>query len=82
VVTFVYDLVYILFLKDNEATDAEFSDMMSGVRRFAYFFFWISFLLRPVVIIVLWKDSLDFNKITTRAKQDSVGSAMIGNSMP
>lgn len=34
-----------------------------NVRRFAYFFAWISFIFRPIVLLVLWKDSLDFRKI-------------------
>ena len=63
VVSFVYDLIYLLFIHDSESVDAEFGEMQTGVRRFAYFFFWISFAFRPVVILVLWNDSLDFRKI-------------------
>lgn len=73
VISFLYDLVYLLFLHDSSAVDAEFGDMQAGVRKFAYFFCWISFAFRPVVILVLWKDSLDFRKIV-RGKQDSMGS--------
>ncbi len=80
VVSFLYDLVYLLFIHNSEAVDAEFGEMQTGVRRFAYFFFWISFAFRPVVILVLWKDSLDFRKIV-RHKQDSMGTGPAGDSM-
>jgi hypothetical protein len=43
------------------------------VRRFAYFFAWISFAFRPIVIIIIWKDSLDFRKII-RQKSEQGGS--------
>ena len=80
VVSFAYDLIYLLFIHDSDAVDAEFGDMQTGIRRFAYFFFWISFAFRPVVILVLWKDSLDFRKIV-RHKQDSMGSEPAGKTM-
>ena len=36
--------------------------MAINVRRLAYFFCWISFALRPVVLLVFWKNSLNFTK--------------------
>jgi len=80
VISFVYDLVYLLFIHNSEAVDAEFGEMQASVRKFAFFFFWISFAFRPVVILVLWKDSLDFRKIL-KHKQDSTGSAASGDNM-
>ena len=79
-ISFVYDLAYLVFIHSSEAIDAEFGDMQTGVSRFAYFFFWISLAFRPVVILVLWKDSLDFRKIV-RHKQDSMGSGVAGDHM-
>jgi hypothetical protein len=80
VISFVYDLVYLLFIHNSEAVDAEFGEMQASVRKFAYFFFWISFAFRPVVILVLWKDSLDFRKII-KHKQDTMGSGTTGDIM-
>jgi len=80
VISFLYDLVYLLFIHNSSAVDAEFGDMQAGVRKFAFFFCWISFAFRPVVILVLWKDSLDFRKIV-RQKQDSMGSGAAGDTM-
>lgn len=37
--------------------------MAIPVRRFSYFFCWLSFAFRPFVIAVFWKDSLDFRNI-------------------
>jgi len=80
VISFIYDLIYLLFIHDSSAIDAEFGEMQTGVRMFAYFFCWISLGFRPVVILVLWKDSLDFRKIV-RHKQDSMGSGANGDTM-
>lgn len=37
--------------------------MNINTRRFAYLFVWLSLLFRPIVIVLLWKDSRDFRKI-------------------
>lgn len=37
--------------------------MQVNVSRFAYLFVWLSFLFRPVVILLLWKASRDFRRI-------------------
>jgi hypothetical protein len=62
-VTFIYDIVFLLFIHDAETEDNESGGTEVNLRRFSYFFCWISFFFRPVVILVLWKDSLDFRNI-------------------
>ncbi len=61
-VSFVYDLVFLIFLHSSEADDESDAELAVNVRRFAYFFAWISFALRPVVVLVFWKVSLEFRK--------------------
>lgn len=61
--TFVYDLIFLLLIHDSQSEDNEFQGMQVNLSRFAYMFVWISFLFRPVVILILWKDSREFNKI-------------------
>lgn len=76
--TFVFDFIHLIFLHDSREDDEADCEMTKNVRRFSYFFAWISFLIRPVVIVVFWKDSLDFMKIIknqSSEKQD-VLSAM------
>jgi mannose/fructose/N-acetylgalactosamine-specific phosphotransferase system component IIC len=63
VVTFIYDLVFLFFIRDVKAEDAEFDGLHINLNRFAYTFVWISFLFRPIVILVLWRDSLEFRRI-------------------
>jgi len=63
VLTFLYDLIFLLILHDSESDDQQNMGMMTNLRRFAYFFAWISLLFRPIVIMVLWKDSLDCRRI-------------------
>lgn len=72
-VSFVYDLIFLVFLHDSEADDALDSNMAINVRRFAYFFSWLSFAFRPVVILILWKVSLHFRRIV-RGKQNGQNS--------
>ena len=62
-ITFVYDFIFLFFIHSSDADDAENAGQANNVRRFAYFFAWISFFFRPVVILVLWKDSLEFRRI-------------------
>jgi hypothetical protein len=48
--------------------------MQVNVHRFAYIFVWLSFLFRPIVIIILWKDSREFRKIIrSKGGDNSVG---------
>jgi hypothetical protein len=63
VITFVYDIVFLLFIHDSTQEDSESAGMLTNLRRFAYLFVWISFFFRPIVILVMWKVSLDFRKI-------------------
>ena len=84
-VTFVFDLVFLLFIHSSDADDEESGGTVTNVRRFAYFFAWISFFFRPIVIAVLWKDSLDFRTIVRhRGKNDSMvaGNTNQGQSNP
>lgn len=62
-VSFLYDLVFLLFIRDSQAEDMEFQGMQVNINRFAYIFVWLSFLIRPVVILILWKDSREFRRI-------------------
>jgi hypothetical protein len=62
-VSFVYDIVFLLFIRNVQAEDMEFQGMQINVHRFAYLFVWLSFCFRPIVILILWKDSRDFRKI-------------------
>lgn len=59
-VTFVYDFIHLFFMHDSRVDDEADGGMQRGVRTFSYFFAWISFLLRPIICIILWKDSLHF----------------------
>lgn len=61
--TFIYDVIFLIFIHNAEADDELDSNMAVNVRRFSYFFCWISFAFRPIVILILWKDSLDFRTI-------------------
>jgi len=73
-VSFLYDLIFLLLIRDVQAEDMEFQGMQVNVHRFAYIFVWLSFLFRPVVIIILWKDSREFRKII-RSKTSSNSGA-------
>jgi hypothetical protein len=73
-ISFVYDLIFLIFLHDSEADDELDSHMADNVRRFAYFFAWLSFAFRPAVILVLWKVSLHFRSIV-RQKNGGAESA-------
>lgn len=55
--------------------------MQVNVRRFAYLFVWISFLFRPIVIAVLWKDSREFSKIIRQKGGDTNRSNGAGQVM-
>jgi hypothetical protein len=62
-VSFLYDLIFLLFIRDVQAEDMEFQGMQVNINRFAYIFVWLSFLIRPIVILILWKDSREFRRI-------------------
>lgn len=62
-ISFVYDLIFLVFLHDSDADDELDSKMSVNVRRFAYFFAWISFAFRPIVILVFWKCSLEYRRL-------------------
>ena len=61
VLSWVYDLVSWICIRD-ETAKRDF-DGESWVRKVSYFCFVTSVYFRIVVIIVFWKDSLDFKKI-------------------
>jgi len=79
--TFVYDLVFLIFVRNVEAEDMEFQGMNVNISRFAYLFVWLSFLFRPIVIVLLWKDSRDFRRIVRGKGGNSaeVGPANVQN---
>ena len=63
VCSWVYDLIYLLFLKNN-AKEAELDGgTESTVRNFSFFCLWISFFFRIIVALIFWKDSHDFRNI-------------------
>jgi len=55
--------------------------MNVNISRFAYLFVWLSFLFRPIVIVLLWKDSRDFRRIVRGKGGNSaeVGPANVQN---
>lgn len=62
VVSFFYDFVFLLeasgdYNKDNGGSDG---GMEKGVRKFSLTMTTISFFFRLIVMIIFWKDSLDF----------------------
>lgn len=79
-VSFVYDLIFLVFIHNSEADDELDSQMANNVRRFAYFFAWISFGFRPIVILVFWKDSMDFRRIIRHKGDGAQHDGGSGNS--
>ena len=61
--SWVYDFVYLFVLSSTEAEDEEDGGMEYSVRRFSRMFSYISLVFRVVVLVVFWKDSVDFSKI-------------------
>lgn len=61
-ISFIYDIVFLIFVHDSDADDEADSHMAINVRRFAYFFAWLSFAFRPIVIAVFWKASLNYRE--------------------
>jgi len=61
--TFLYDIVWLAMLHGPE-TDAV-DHLVAGTKQHyvAVFFLYFSFLFRVLVILVFWKDSIDFNRI-------------------
>jgi len=69
-ITWVFDIFHLFFLHDSREDDEGDCDLSKNVRRFSYFFVWISFFFRPIVILVFWKDSLDFIRIIKGRSQE------------
>ena len=65
-VSWVWDFFYLFFFTSVADEDEE-DDMEYNVRRFSRLFSYISFFFRIIVLLVFWKDSVDFSKIV-RAK--------------
>jgi len=76
--TFIYDFVFLLFVRDVQAEDMEFQGMQVNVRRFAYLFVWLSVLFRPIIVVLLWKDSRDFRRIIRGKSGTASGSNTSG----
>jgi hypothetical protein len=70
--TFIYDTIFLIFIHDSDLDDEMHSQMAVNVRRFSYFFCWLSFAFRPIVILIFWKDSLDFRKIIRKKSASGV----------
>lgn len=62
-ITFLFDIDDIFIMHNSEEDDEMDGGVMRGVRTFSKIFTWLSLIFRPVVLIVLWKDSLDFMRI-------------------
>ena len=57
------DFLYLFIFTSAADEDEEDGGMEYTVRRFSRIFSYISFIFRFVVLIVFWKDSVDFSKI-------------------
>lgn len=79
VLSWIYDLVYLLIIRDGTA-EAEADGGTEGtVRAISLLFCYISFFFRIIVALVFWKDSLDFKKIIRGSKaQGQTGFANKG----
>jgi hypothetical protein len=76
VVSLFYDVIW-LFLKSGEFhTDASPEDGGMGVslRRFSLYISYINFFFRIFMTLVFWKDSLDFEIISSNARRSSRSS--------
>jgi hypothetical protein len=62
----IYDLLY-FYLKSSEPTEIE-----RGIYSFSVTMSYIAFFLRLLMVIVYWKDSLDFDGIMLGHKVDRV----------
>jgi len=67
-VSWVWDLIYLLLIRDGSAESDEDGGAESTVRGISVFFTYISFFFRIIVALVFWKDSLDFQKIIRGSK--------------
>jgi len=70
--TMVFDFIHLFIMHSSEEDDLQDCEMTANVRRFAYLFAWLSFFFRPIVICVLWKDSLDFFKIIKQRNESDL----------
>ena len=57
------DFLYLFIFTSAAEEDEEDGGMEYTVRRLSRIFSYISFIFRIVVLIVFWKDSVDFSKI-------------------
>jgi len=62
-ICFIYDIDDVIFMHSSEEDDDADGGVQGHVRIFSKLFTWLSLIFRPIVIIVFWKDSLDFMKI-------------------
>lgn len=62
-ISWVWDFFYLFWFTSASAEDDEDGGMEYNVRRFSRLFSYISFFFRLVVLLVFWKDSVDFSKI-------------------
>lgn len=63
VVSWIWDFFYLFIFTSTADEDEEDGGMEYNVRRFSRIFSYISFFFRIIVVLVFWKDSLDFSKI-------------------
>lgn len=62
VISFIYDGLFLFVLHNKQAEDQETQNMSRDVSNVAYIAVWISFVLRPVIILVFWRGTLNFRK--------------------
>ena len=68
VLSWIYDIVFLLFIRDGNAEAEADGGTESTVRAISLLFCYISFFFRIIVALVFWKDSLDFKKIIRGSK--------------
>lgn len=69
--SWVYDFIT-LFLIDSSASEEDEEDggQEAKLRRFTRLFSYINLLFKVIVVLVFWKDSLDFRNIIRRKRTD------------
>lgn len=58
-VSMIYDILW--FIINNQSTDDGSPE--TGVKRFSLWMSYLSFIWRVVLLLVLWKDQIDFERI-------------------
>ena len=66
IVSWIWDFFYLFWFTSASAEDEEDGGMEYNVRRFSRLISYISFFFRIIVILVFWKDSVDFSKIVRK----------------